>query len=87
MLWKCIGITAALLTMFGFVPQIMKMRKTGSAEDVSGVTLIQFSVGGALWILYGIHLNDLIIVGANSISLVMVLIALTLYLKLGKKNS
>ena len=73
--------------MFGFVPQIMKMRKTSSAEDVSGVTLIQFSVGAVLWILYGIHLNDFIIVGANSISLVMVLIALTLYLKLGKKNS
>ena len=87
MLWKCIGITAALLTMFGFVPQIIKMRKTKSAEDVSGFTLIQFSFGAVLWILYGIHLNDFIIVGANSISLVMVLIALTLYLKLGKKNN
>jgi MtN3 and saliva related transmembrane protein len=87
MLWKCIGITAALLTMFGFVPQIMKMRKTRSAEDVSGVTLIQFSIGTALWILYGMHLNDFIIVGANSVSLAMVLIALTLYLKFGKKDS
>src|SRR4030042_5775122 len=85
MLWKCIGITAALLTMFGFVPQIIKMRKTKSAEDVSGFTLIQFSFGAVLWILYGIHLNDFIIIGANSISLVIVLIALALYLKLGKK--
>ena len=87
MVWTIVGITAAILTMFGFVPQIIKMRKTRSAEDVSGFTLIQFSIGAALWILYGIHLNDFIIIGANSISLVMVLIALALYLKLGKKNS
>ena len=87
MLWKCIGITAALLTMFGFVPQIMKMRKTRSAEDVSGFTLIQFSIGAVLWILYGTHLNDFIIISANSISLVIVLIALALYLRLGKNKS
>ena len=84
MLWTCIGITAALLTMFGFVPQVVKMRKTRSAEDVSGFTLIQFSIGAALWILYGTHLGDLIIVGANSISLVITLTAFVLYVKLSK---
>ena len=86
MLWTCIGIAAALLTMFGFVPQIIKMRKTKSAEDVSGFTLIQFGIGAVLWILYGTHLGDLIIVGANSISLVIVLTALVLYAKLGEKK-
>ena len=86
MLWTCIGIAAALLTMFGFVPQIIKMRKTKSAEDVSGFTLIQFGIGAVLWILYGTHLGDLIIVGANSISLVIVLTALMLYAKLGEKK-
>jgi MtN3 and saliva related transmembrane protein len=86
MVWTVIGITAALLTMFGFVPQIMKMRNTKSAEDISGFTLIQFSIGAALWILYGTHLGDAIIVGANSISLVVTLTALTLYVKLGKNK-
>ena len=85
MVWTIVGITAAILTMFGFAPQIIKMWKTQSAEDVSGFTLIQFSVGTALWILYGVHLKDLIIIGANSISLVIVLIALALFLKLSKK--
>jgi MtN3 and saliva related transmembrane protein len=85
MVWTIVGITAAILTMFGFVPQIIKMRKTKSAEDVSGFTLIQFSIGAALWILYGTHLNDFIIIGANSISLVIVLIALALFLKVSKK--
>ena len=87
MLWTCIGITAALLTMFGFLPQVIKMKKTKSAEDISGVSLIQFSIGAALWILYGTHLGDLIIVGANSISLVITLTALALYVKLGKNKA
>jgi MtN3 and saliva related transmembrane protein len=86
MVWTVIGITAALLTMFGFVPQVVKMRKTKSAEDISGFTLIQFSIGAALWILYGTHLGDAIIVGANSISLVVTLTALALYVKLSKNK-
>ena len=86
MLWTCIGIAAALLTMFGFVPQIIKMQKTKSAEDVSGFTLIQFSIGAVLWILYGTHLGDAIIIGANSVSLVIILTALALYVKLEKKK-
>ena len=84
MLWTIIGILAASLTMFGFVPQIIKMWETRSAKDVSGLTLIQFSIGITLWILYGIHLNDFIIIGANSISLVTIFVALGLYLKLSK---
>jgi MtN3 and saliva related transmembrane protein len=84
MVWTVIGITAALLTMFGFVPQIVKMRKTRSAEDVSGFTLVQFGIGAVLWILYGTHLGDAIIIGANSISLVITLTAFVLYVKLSK---
>lgn len=86
MLWTCIGISAALLTMFGFLPQVIKMKKTKSAEDISGATLIQFSIGATLWIFYGGHLGDLIIVCANAISLVIILAALVLYVKLGKKK-
>jgi MtN3 and saliva related transmembrane protein len=82
MAWTIIGIAAASLTMFGFVPQIIKMWKTHSVKDVSGLTIVQFIVGAALWMLYGIHLRDLIIIGANAISLAIVLIAGGLYLKL-----
>jgi MtN3 and saliva related transmembrane protein len=81
MLWTIVGIAAASLTMFGFVPQIIKMWKTQSVKDVSGLTIVQFSVGATLWLLYGIHLNDFIIIGANAISLAIVLIAGGLYLK------
>ena len=82
MVWTIVGIAAASLTMAGFIPQIIKMWKTHSVKDVSGLTLVQFSVGSTLWLLYGIHLRDFIIIGANAISLAALLIALGLYLKL-----
>jgi MtN3 and saliva related transmembrane protein len=82
MLWMVLGIAAASLTMFGFVPQIIKMWKTHSANDVSGLTLIQFGAGVALWMLYGIHLEDFIIIGANATSLATLIIALGFYVKL-----
>jgi MtN3 and saliva related transmembrane protein len=82
MVWTILGIAAASLTMFGFVPQIIKMWKTHSVKDVSGLTLVQFTAGSTLWLLYGIHRRDFIIMGANAISLAILLITVGLYLKL-----
>jgi MtN3 and saliva related transmembrane protein len=87
MLWTLVGIAAAFLTMFGFVPQCIKMWKTKSVKDVSGITLGQFSFGVALWMFYGIHLKDFIIIGANAISLGTLVLALGLYIKLNQRNS
>lgn len=50
--WYIIGIIAALLTTFGFVPQIIKIYTTKSAKDVSIITLFQFGTGTFLWTLY-----------------------------------
>jgi MtN3 and saliva related transmembrane protein len=81
MVWTIVGIAAASLTMSGFFPQVIKMWRTHSAKDVSGLTLVQFSVGAAFWMLYGIHLHDFIIIGANAIALAILLIAVGLYLR------
>ena len=77
--WYIIGILAALLTTFGFVPQILKMINTRSAKDVSIVTLYQFSAGVILWALYGFHLRDNIIIAANSITLITLAVAIGFY--------
>jgi len=84
MLWTIVGITAALLTTFGFVPQCIKMIKTKSVKDLSGLTLVQFSIGIALWMLYGIYLHDFIIIGANAVSLCILLITLGFYIRLSQ---
>ena len=77
--WYIVGIAAALLTTFGFVPQIIKMRRTKSSKDVSLTTLLQFSAGVTLWALYGIHLGDLIIIVANTVTLITLAVAVVLY--------
>jgi len=79
MFWPIIGSTAAILTMFSFVPQIFKVLKTKSAKDVSLTTLIQLSLGVLLWIIYGIYLRNIIIITANGTTLVTLIILLYLY--------
>lgn len=79
--WKLIGLTAASLTSFAFIPQVLKMYSTKSAKDVSLVTLIQLSFGVSLWILYGIYLKDYIIILANAVTLLTLLSAVFLHHK------
>ena len=78
--WFLIGSSAALLTMFGFVPQVIKMFRTKIVRDLSLWMLVQFSIGVSLWMLYGIHIRDPIIVFANAITLIILLISIALYL-------
>ena len=79
--WKLIGVIAAGLTSFAFIPQVLKMRATKSAKDISLVTLIQLSLGVSLWMVYGLYLKDYIIILANAITLLTLLSALFLYYK------
>jgi len=39
--WFFVGIVAAVLTMFGFIPQIIRMYRTRSVKDISVLTLVQ----------------------------------------------
>ncbi|MCZ7393154.1 MAG: SemiSWEET family transporter [Candidatus Methanoperedens sp.] len=83
--WYLIGIAAAVLTTFGFVPQIIKMHSIKSVKDVSLVTLFQFSAGVVLWTLYGIHLGDNIIIVANAVSFITLVVAIALYYYYNRK--
>jgi len=79
MQWYLIGTAAALLTTFGFVPQVIKMLRTKSVRDISLPTFIQFSVGMSCWALYGFHLRDVIIISANSIGVAILITAIAVY--------
>ena len=84
MIWTIIGLSAATLTMFSFIPQIVKVIKTRSAKDVSLITLVQTTVGVFLWFIYGMAKNDLIIILANAVSFITLIILLTFYYKYGR---
>jgi MtN3 and saliva related transmembrane protein len=84
MFWTIVGLSAATLTMFSFVPQIIRVVKHKSAKDISPATLWQLSIGVSLWIAYGIHLKDAVIIMANSVTLTTLVILLCLYFRFGK---
>ncbi|NJD78556.1 MAG: hypothetical protein FIB08_15930 [Candidatus Methanoperedens sp.] len=84
--WHIIGIAASFLTTFGFVPQIIKMRRTKSAKDVSLATLLQFGAGAILWALYGVYLGDLIIITANIIASITIFAAIALCYHYNRKH-
>ena len=78
-MWYVVGAVAALLTTFGFVPQIIKMRQTRCVKDISLWTLGQFLIGVTIWAVYGVHRGDVIIIGANIVSFVILVVAIILY--------
>jgi len=81
MTWTVIGAIAATLTMFSFIPQIIKVLKTKSAKDVSIITILQLSLGVSLWIVYGIARGDPIIITANAVTLATLVVTLFLYFR------
>ncbi|MBL7151974.1 MAG: SemiSWEET transporter [Candidatus Omnitrophica bacterium] len=87
MFWPLIGLTAATLTTFSFIPQIIKVVKTRSGRDLSPVTLLQLSLGVALWVFYGWYLRDLIIIVANSLTLASLIVLLCLYVRYKKAGA
>ena len=85
MFWEIIGLLAALLTMFGFLPQVIKIYRTKSVRDISLPAILQFIAGIFLWLVYGIHLKNFVIILANSVTFLILIVALVLFLKYSSK--
>lgn len=66
-----IGYIAATLTTASFVPQALQTFKT---KDVSGISLVMYSVftlGIAMWLVYGLLIAAWPVVIANTITIVL----------------
>ena len=66
-----IGLAAGFFTTISYVPQIRKILKSRSAEDVSKKMFMAVSLGVFLWLVYGIVLKQWPIIIWNGISLVL----------------
>jgi len=86
MIWEIVGTSAAILTMFSFFPQILKVLKTKSEKDLSLITLLQLASGVFLWFLYGLYRKDPIIIIANVVTFISLSILLFLYFSYGRKK-
>nr|WP_290220993.1 SemiSWEET transporter [Trichocoleus desertorum] len=76
-----LGLVAAALTTTAFVPQLFKTWRSKSAKDVSLWMLITFSIGVFLWLIYGVYIQSLPVIIANSVTFVLSSINLILKLR------
>jgi MtN3 and saliva related transmembrane protein len=68
-----LGSVAGTLTTISFVPQVWKIWKSRSAEDISFGMFLLFALGVVLWLVYGVMIQAMPIILANGVSLALVL--------------
>ncbi|MBS3106390.1 SemiSWEET transporter [Candidatus Woesearchaeota archaeon] len=78
-----IGFTAATLTTFSFLPQVVKIWKTKRAQDLSLLTFSIYFVGICLWFTYGLLRKDPVLIFANTIMILLAGSILALKIKYG----
>lgn len=66
-----IGSLAAILTTASFLPQVWQVWKTRQTKDVSLGMYAIFTLGIALWLVYGLLLGTWPIIIANGITLLL----------------
>jgi MtN3 and saliva related transmembrane protein len=71
-----IGLIAALFTTVSLLPQLIKVYKTKSAKDISTGMFTLFGTGVLLWFVYGVFVNDLPIIVANSLAFIQAVVIL-----------
>ena len=88
-LLSILGITAGVLILSGWVEQIIKGYKTKSLKDVSKYLMVFISGGSILWLIYGIIVSDVYIIGTNISAIFLMMIVLFMkkrYEKISKIN-
>lgn len=76
-----LGLSAGTITTIAFLPQVIKVWKSKSAKDVSFVMLITFCIGVFLWLVYGILRQDVAVIAANLVTLILNIIIVWLKIK------
>ena len=79
-----VGILAGILILSGWVPQIIKGYKTKRLNDVSSYLMICIFAGAVLWLVYGIEIDDVYIMGVNVAAMFLTMIVLSMRIKYEK---
>jgi len=75
-----IGYAAGLCTTVSFVPQLLRVLRLKSARDISLGMFLIFSLGSAMWLLYGVLAHSIPVTLWNAITLLLALWILALKL-------
>ena len=68
---EIVGLIAAFLTTIAFLPQAIKVYRTQSADGLSLPMYVIMFVGVCMWLYYGLRIESLSVVVANTVTAVM----------------
>ena len=77
-------LSAGAITSLTFLPQVIKTWKEKSAKDISLLMFVIAAVNESMWIVYGILLDNWVIILTNATVLVMSLIMIYFKLRYNK---
>jgi len=66
-----IGLLAACCTTIAFIPQVIQILRTGNVDGISLMMYSVFTCGVTCWLIYGLALEDLPMILANTITLIL----------------
>ena len=69
-----LGVSAGILILTGWVEQVYKGYKTKSMKDISKFLMIFIAAGSILWLIYGVIVFDVFIIGTNVAGLILMII-------------
>ena len=81
-----IGLVAGTLTSLASIPQVIKTLKTRHVRDISVWQPLLLSFGVALWMIYGILINDFPLILANITPLVCNAVLTVMKIRYAKKD-
>jgi MtN3 and saliva related transmembrane protein len=79
-----IGFAAGVLIAVSMIPQVIKSYKTKSVKDISMWMLIIIQIGTFLWIVYGMMIESLPIIGMDGFGFIVNLTMISLKIKYEK---
>ena len=78
-----IGLTGATLTTLCWLPQALKILRERDTRAISLPATLAFTLGIALWLVYGLALVDWPLIGSTSVELALMSVILGLKLRYG----
>lgn len=81
-----VGSISAVLTTAAFVPQVMRVWRIRDAKEISLVTFAVFSVGLVGWVGYGVLVDSIPVIAANTITLGLALAIVALKIRFDRSS-
>ncbi|MBS1230128.1 MAG: MtN3 and saliva related transrane protein (modular protein) [Proteobacteria bacterium] len=83
---EVLGLVAGTCTTTAFLPQVFRVWRTRSANDISLGMYCAFLTGVVLWLIYGFAMSSVSLIVTNCVTLVFAGSVLFMKLRLGRQK-